>query len=47
MNFTVVQQKLEITQKELDATKTLLTSTTSSTNADAVIADLTTKLNGK
>jgi hypothetical protein len=24
-----------------------LTSTTSSTNADAVIADLTTKLNGK
>ncbi|XP_046458847.1 uncharacterized protein LOC124205446 isoform X3 [Daphnia pulex] len=43
----VVQQKLEITQKELDATKTLLTSTTSSTNADAVIADLTTKLNAR
>ncbi|XP_046458845.1 uncharacterized protein LOC124205446 isoform X2 [Daphnia pulex] len=46
-NLAVVQQKLEITQKELDATKTLLTSTTSSTNADAVIADLTTKLNAR
>jgi hypothetical protein len=52
MNFTEVQQKLEITQKELDATKTLLTSTrielsqTKST-VDDLTLDLTTILNGK
>ncbi len=52
MNFTEVQEKLEITQKELDAIKTLLTSTrielsrTKST-VDDLTLDLTTILNGK
>jgi hypothetical protein len=48
MNFTAVQQKLEITQKELDATKTLLTSTRIElSQTKSTVDDLARKLNGK
>jgi hypothetical protein len=48
MNFTAVQQKLEITQKELDATKTLLTSTRIElSQTKSTVDDQARKLNGK
>jgi hypothetical protein len=48
MNFPVVQQKLEITEIELEATKTLLTTTRIElSQTKSTVDDLTTKLNGK
>jgi hypothetical protein len=48
MNFTEVQQMLEITEIELEATKTLLTSTRIElSQTKSTVDDLTTKLNGK
>jgi hypothetical protein len=48
MHFPVVQQKLEITEIELEATKTLLTSTRIElSQTKSTVDDLTSKLNGK
>ncbi len=47
MKFTVVQ-KLEITEKELDVTKTLLTSTRIDlSNMKSTVDNLSRQLNGK
>ncbi len=48
MNFPVVQRMLEITEKELEATKTLLTSTRIElSQTKSTVDDLASKLNGK